>query len=110
MPTTPDRPDSSDDPLAVAEAAPVAARGTPPGDADPPDRPIDAVPAGRPTEAVAAGRPTEGMPAGRPTEGMPTGRPTEAVAAGRPTVQVDGGERPTVLVDEQVLAGRETVK
>src|SRR5688500_15445986 len=93
MPSTPDRPDDSDDPFAVAEAAHVAARET---------VPVDRVPAGRPTEGIGVDRPTEAMTLRRPT-------PDEPPAAG----DADGTEAPehqTVLVDDRVLAGRETVK
>ena len=87
MPTPIDRPDDSEDPFAVAEAAQVAARAT--------------VPVDRRTEPVE-------RPADRPTEAV--GRPTEAITeAGR-----RGGERSadhaTVLVDDRVLAGRPTVR
>jgi len=72
MPSTPDRPDDSDDPFAVAEAA-LAARET--------------VPVDRPTEAMTVRPPT----------------PDEAPAG-------EAAERQTVLVDDRVLADRETVR
>jgi uncharacterized protein DUF6350 len=52
MPSTTDRPDGSDDPFAIAEAALVAARETVPVTRKPPDdRPTEAVPVGhRPAE------------------------------------------------------------
>ncbi|WP_250001203.1 DUF6350 family protein [Actinoplanes sp. M2I2] len=78
MPTTPDRPDDSDDPFAVAEAADVTHETVP----------------------VGAARPTEGI------ETVPgeAGRPTEGID--RPP----GREQRTVLVDDKVLADRETVR
>src|SRR4051794_4457554 len=87
MPTPPDRPDGSDDPFAVAEAA-LAARDT-----GPVDRPTEAV--GRAPEAVD-----------RPTEAV--GRATEA--ADRPTEATRTADRPTVMVDDRVLGERPTVR
>jgi Family of unknown function (DUF6350) len=124
MPSTTDRPDGSDDPFAVAEAANVAARETIPVRSDDEStgrRPTKS--AGRPTENT--GRPTES--AGRPTQsaGRPTesaGRPTRSV--GRPTEPIEPGADPdadaasdqddaarrTVLVDDKVLGEHETVR
>ncbi len=70
MPSTTDRPDSSDDPFAVAEAAQVA------------------------HDTVAVDRPTEAM----------TVRPATPDQAG------EGADRETILIDDALLAGRETVK
>src|SRR5690242_6681897 len=83
MPTPPDRPDGSDDPLAVAEAVAAA--------------PI------RDTEPI---RTTEPL---RTTE--PVERRTEEFDPARDDRddQTEAG-RPTVLVDDQALGHRETVK
>ncbi|WP_433300802.1 cell division protein PerM [Actinoplanes sp. CA-030573] len=82
MPTPPDRPESADDPFAVAEAA------------------LDA------RETVPLDRRTE--PIGRPTEAVD--RPTEATD--RPAGRDRGtdGDRATVMVDDKVLGERPTVK
>src|SRR5690349_10506230 len=53
-------------------------------------------------EAAQVAHDTEAMEVGRPTEAMEVGRPTEAVETGR--------EQRTVLVDDRVLANRETVR
>ena len=71
MSTPTDRPDGSDDPFAVAEAAQVA---------------------------------HETVPVER------TGRDTVEVDATERTGALPVGDRPTVLVDDKVLAGRETVR
>ncbi|WP_250028517.1 cell division protein PerM [Paractinoplanes maris] len=97
MPSTSDRPDDLDDPFAVAEAADVA-QETGPADVTRQTGPVDVR---RPTEAIE--RPTEGI--ARPTEGIT--RPTEGI--GRPTEAVRREQR-TVLVDDEVLANRETVR
>ncbi|WP_236029669.1 cell division protein PerM [Paractinoplanes lichenicola] len=83
MPTTPDRPGDSDDPYAVAEAAAVA----------------------RETVPVDVRRPTEGID--RPTESID--RPTGAIEVDDVDA-AEAKEQRTVLVDEKVLADRETVK
>ncbi|WP_127499697.1 cell division protein PerM [Actinoplanes solisilvae] len=71
MPSTPDRPDDSDDAFAIVEAAQVAA----------------------PEPAQRASEPVQ-----RATEPVTAERPTEAV------------EQRTVLVDDKVLADRETIR
>lgn len=128
MPSTSDRSDDSDDPFAVAEAAQVAARETVPVDraasrarsaaADRPTEPVDrrAQAADRPTEPVdrraqAADRATEPVPIGPPGRGQ-----AEAGTGvlGPPDLgdwpRDDGGGHRTVIVDDRVLGGRETVK
>src|SRR5882724_1610895 len=131
MPSTSDRPDDSDDPFAVAEAAQVAARETVPVDraasrarseaADRVTEPVD-----RKARSEAADRATE--PVDRRARSEAADRVTEPVdrRAGRGTAEDgagelgpadledraragDGGHR-TVLVDDRVLGGRETVK
>ena len=88
MPTTPDRPDDSDDPFAIAEAAQVSRETVP------------VAPEPRPTEplAAAAGEKTEPLGAAARGKTQPIG------AAARQR------EQRTVLVDEKVLADRETVR
>ncbi|MGX6602737.1 cell division protein PerM [Micromonosporaceae bacterium Da 78-11] len=87
MPSTTDRPDGSDDPFAIAEAAHVAARETVPGD--------------RATESVAVRRPATDDPelTGRHQPDWSDDSETE-----------DGRRHDTVLVDDKVLGNRETVK
>jgi hypothetical protein len=114
MPTPTDRPDGSDDPFAVAEAAQVSARSTVPVDRSTEGRSTE----GRSTEGRSTeGRSTEGRSTeGRPTEGRPTeGRPTEPLerpteGLGRPTEAVQVEDKPTVLVDDKALGDRPTVK
>ncbi|MCM4079897.1 cell division protein PerM [Paractinoplanes hotanensis] len=74
MPSTPERPDDSDDPFAVAEATQVA----------------------HDTEPIAVGRPTEAVAQGT----GPVSRETVDVAR----------EQRTVLVDDEVLGNRQTVR
>jgi hypothetical protein len=89
MPSTTDRPDGSDDPFAVAEAAQVAARETVPVDRRTVDRTVD-----RRTEPVTV----------RP--GADRLDETGPIEAERPPT---AGRR-TVLVDDAMLGRRETVK
>jgi uncharacterized protein DUF6350 len=109
MPSTTDRPDGSDDPFAIAEAALVAARETVPVARTPADHDD------RPTEPVAVRRP----PADDPEvtgQHNPTGRLDRTEQPNRTeqpdrTEQLDPtGQRDTVVVDDKVLGGRETVK
>lgn len=72
------------------------------------DRPTQSVsPGDRPTQAVSSGdRPTQGVSSGdRPTSG------DRSASGDRPTSgDRSSGDRPTQVVDEKALGGRETVK
>jgi len=91
MPTTPDRPDGSEDPF--AEALSLAARETVPVDV-------------RAPTSDRSRRSDEGGP-DRETVRLDSGGRDSAA---RPTVRVDPGARPTVTIDQAALGRRETVK
>jgi hypothetical protein len=106
MPSTTDRPDGSDDPFAVAEAAQVAARETVPVDRARPERP-PADPVERATEPVTIRSASPEMPRERGSgEGGPASRATGPLAAD----ELAAARHDTLLVDDRVLGRRETVK
>ena len=120
MPSTTDRPDGSDDPFAIAEAALVAARETVPVARRPRSDRVSADddPAGpddRPTEAVTVRRSTpDDSEATSRHDREATGR-HDREATGRLDPEVTGspdpgGQRDTVVVDDKLLGRRETVK
>jgi hypothetical protein len=109
MPSTTDRPDASDDPFAVAEAAHVAARETVPVDRRPVDRPTEPLTVRPDADLLDETGPLleETGPLLEETGPIdPSLLVTGPVETGRRAAE---GHR-TVLVDDAMLGRRETVK